>query len=71
MGDIHPNHIRPWLNSPEKHEEPEKFQEKAEEICSAYKNAPKAREEGKYTISVDEMTAIQALERKAPTKPAI
>ena len=25
MGGIHPNHIRSWLNSPEKHEEPEKF----------------------------------------------
>ena len=71
MGDIHPNHIRPWLNSPEKHEAPEKFQEKAKEICSAYQNAPKAREKGEYVMSVDEMTAIQALERKAPTKPAI
>ena len=71
MGDIHPNHIRPWLNSPEKHEAPEKFQEKAKEICSAYQNAPKAREKGEYVMSVDEMTAIQALERKAPTKPVI
>lgn len=71
MGDIHPNHIRPWLHSQEKYEEPEKFEQKSKEISSVYQNAPKAKQEGKYTISVDEMTAIQALERKAPTKPAI
>ncbi len=41
-----------------------------ETVCACYLEAP-AREEqqGTHTISVDEMTGIQALERIAPTKP--
>lgn len=41
------------------------------EICSVYHNAVPACENGSHTISVDEMTGIQALEHKYPDKPVI
>jgi len=41
-----------------------------EAVCACYHDAPRLwEEEGLHTISVDEMTGIQALERSAPTKP--
>ena len=40
------------------------------EVCETYREAPKRLEnEGIHTVCVDEKTGIQALERKAPTKP--
>ena len=39
-------------------------------MCACYHEAPRWwEEEGIHTVSVDEMTGIQALERIAPTKP--
>jgi DDE superfamily endonuclease len=39
-------------------------------VCDTYLEAPQRRtEHGTHTISTDEMTSIQALERIAPTKP--
>ena len=43
------------------------FDRKAAEICAVYQAA--AAEVGISTVSVDEMTGIQALERIAPTRP--
>lgn len=41
-----------------------------EAVCTCYQEAPRLwEEEGIHTVSVDEMTGIQALERIAPTKP--
>jgi transposase len=41
-----------------------------ETVCACYHEAPRLwKEEGIHTVSVDEMTGIQALERIAPTKP--
>lgn len=41
-----------------------------EEVCVCYQSAPRRlHEEGIHTVSTDEMTGIQALERIAPTKP--
>jgi transposase len=41
-----------------------------ETVCACYHAAPRLwEEEGVHTVSVDEMTGIQALERIAPTKP--
>jgi transposase len=41
-----------------------------ESVCACYLEAPRQLAEvGTHTISVDEMTGIQALERIAPTKP--
>ncbi len=45
------------------------FPEKAAEICQLYAEAITAAEAGQRTVSVDEMTGIQALERAAPTLP--
>jgi hypothetical protein len=41
-----------------------------EEVCACYQAAPRLlQEQGIHTVSTDEMTGIQALERIAPTKP--
>ena len=45
------------------------FQEQVHEVCDTYREALARHEQGDYTMSVDEMTGIQALERKHPTKP--
>lgn len=41
------------------------------EICTTYHDAPDAHQRGVHTISVDEMTGIQALEHKYPDKLVI
>ena len=71
MGEIHPHLIRYWLHSSEKVDSPETFAEKVNEICTVYHEAEAVREKGGHTISVDEMTGIQALEHKYPDKPVM
>jgi putative transposase len=46
------------------------FKEQVHEVCDTYQEALARHEQGDYTMSVDEMTGIQALERIAPIKPA-
>lgn len=46
------------------------FQQQVETVCETYAQAVNRYAAGEHTISLDEMTAIQALERAAPTKPA-
>ena len=41
------------------------------EICTVYHEAETNREAGGHTVSVDEMTGIQALEHKYPDKPVM
>jgi transposase len=65
--DLKPHLTRYWLTTTEK--DPEVFKEQACEVCDTYHEAPLRHKQGDYTISVDEMTGIQALERKHPTKP--
>ena len=50
---------------------PRRFiQRQVETVCVCYQEAPqRLQEEGTHTVSVDERTGIQALERIAPTKP--
>ena len=51
-------------------DDPEKFQRDVQDVCACYLQAPKRfAEDHVHTVSVDEMTGIQALERIAPTKP--
>lgn len=38
-------------------------------MCDTYQQAQERYEKGKHTVSMDEMTGIQALERKHQTKP--
>ena len=71
MGNIHPHRIRYWLHSSEKTDSPETFTEKVNEICSVYHEAETVHKNGGHTVSVDEMTGIQALEHKYPNKPVI
>ena len=71
MGEIQPHLIRYWLHSSEKVDSPETFAEKVNEICTIYHEAEASCEVGCHTISVDEMTGIQALEHKYPDKPVM
>lgn len=57
--------MRGWLTpAPD-----EAFPSKCQEICITYAQAPIRAEQGERTVSIDEMTGIQALERAAPTLP--
>ena len=38
-------------------------------VCDVYAEAPARDAPGKHTVSTDEMTGIQALERAHPTLP--
>ena len=47
----------------------EKFEREAAEVCATYLDAPrKAAVDGTHTVSVDEATSLQAIERNAPDK---
>ena len=71
MGEIRPHLTRYWLHSSEKVDSPKTFAEKVNEICSIYHAAEEFHKNGGHTISVDEMTGIQALEHKYPDKPVM
>jgi hypothetical protein len=47
----------------------EGFDEKVADINEAYKQAPERAKQGEHLESVDEMTGVQALERKHPDLP--
>jgi transposase len=67
---MQPHKSRYWLNTTEK--DPVQFQKQVEAVCDTYLGAPqRERTEHTHTVCVDEMTGIQALERKAATKPMI
>jgi hypothetical protein len=59
--------IRYWL-TPEKGKD-ERFDEKVNEINELYQQAPELAKKGEAVISTDEMTGVQALERKHPGLP--
>lgn len=59
--------IRYWL-TPEK-EKDERFDEKVNDINGLYQQAPELAEKGEAVMSTDEMTGVQALERKQPGLP--
>ncbi len=62
---IKPHQIRYWLTPKP---DPD-FEAKAQDICAVYVQAPERAKHGVKTISIDEMTGIQALERDAPGLP--
>jgi len=47
------------------------FDEKVADINQAYKQAPELAKQGERLESVDEMTGVQALERKHPGLPML
>jgi len=63
--DLQPHRIRGWLTS----KSDAQFEEKCHDICQTYRQASERAEAGIETISIDEMTGIQARERAAPTLP--
>jgi transposase len=66
--DLKPHHSQYWCNTTEK--DPELFQQQVELVCQTYLNAPGLYHQfNTHTVSVDEMTSLQANERHAETKP--
>ena len=57
--------IRYWLTQ----EADERFDEKVNDINALYRQAPELAEKGEAVMSTDEMTGVQALERKHPGLP--
>ena len=62
---LQPHRVRGWLTSKP---DPD-FETKSAEICEVYIQAPEAAEQGIRTVSIDEMSGVQALERAAPSLP--
>jgi len=66
---VQPHRKKMWLNTTEK--DAQKFRAEVENVCQTYLEAPaKAAANGTHTVSVDEATSLQAIERNAPDKPA-
>ena len=67
---LQPHKCRYWLNTTEK--DPARFEEQVQTVCDTYLAASeRARTHRTHTVSVDEMTGLQALERIAPSKSMI
>jgi transposase len=67
---LQPHKSRYWLNTTET--DPVRFQEQVKAVCDTYLAAPqRAMIDQTHTVSVDEMTGLQALERIAPSKSMI
>jgi transposase len=58
--------IRYWLTPAAKEADRE---EKIADVCAVYREARARAERGEHTVSTDEMTGVQALERAAPGLP--
>jgi len=65
--DLKPHLSHYWRNADPEH--PQVFEQEAETMCKTYHGARTAYESGRHTMSVDEKTSIQAMERLYPTKP--
>lgn len=63
--DLQPHRIRYWLTPPD---DPD-FDTKLADVCEVYQLAPERHEQGDRTVSTDELTGVQALERKHPSLP--
>jgi transposase len=64
---LQPHRSRYWLNS--NPENPEAFRQQVAAVCGAYEQAGRLEEQGIHTVSTDEKTGIQALERLYPDIP--
>ena len=65
---LQPHKKRYWLNTREK--DPVVFAGRVQAVCDTYQEAPAlARDQGTHTVSTDEMTGLQAMERSAPDQP--
>jgi transposase len=67
---LQPHKSRYWLNTTET--DSQQFEGQVRAICEAYRAAPALeRDHRTHTVSTDEMTGIQALERNAPSLPMV
>ena len=65
--DLQPHHSQYWCNTTET--DPERFQRQVELVCQTYRDAPQLYHQSHtHTVCVDEMTSLQANERRAETK---
>jgi DDE superfamily endonuclease len=64
-GELKPHLIRYWLTPPA--EAP--FDTKVADICALYRDAPTLAAQDEQVVSTDELTGVQALERKHPGLP--
>jgi transposase len=64
-GDLKPQQIRYWLTP----EADEQLDQKVAEINTLYRQAAELAQHGERTLSTDELTGVQALERKHPGLP--
>jgi len=66
--DLKPHRSQYWCNTTEK--DPELFQVQVELVCQTYLDAPQLYHQfNTHTVCVDEMTSLQANQRRAETKP--
>jgi len=66
--ELQPHRSKYWLNTTEK--DPKLFEQQVQVVCQCYLEAPELYfQYHTHTVSVDEMTGVQALERNAKTKP--
>lgn len=64
---LRPHRSKMWLNTTER--DPARFERQAAAVCRTYLEAPgRAAAGGTHTVSVDEATSLQALQRDAPEK---
>lgn len=65
---MRPHKTKGWCFTTEK--DREAFARQAQDVCDVYLQAPRNHEEsGVHTVSVDEVTGLQANEKKAPSLP--
>ena len=64
--DLQPHRVRNWLHTDKTDEH---FEDKCDEVCETYAQAPARAAQGQATYSIDETGGIQALERLVPGKP--
>ena len=66
--ELQPHRSKYWLNTTEK--DPQLFEQQVQIVCQCYQEAPELYfQYHTHTVSVDEMTGMQALERNAKTIP--
>ena len=66
--ELQPHRKKYWLNTTEK--DPQLFERQVQIVCQCYMEAPELYvQHHTHTVSVDEMTGVQALERNAKTIP--
>lgn len=64
---LRPHKNKGWCFTTEK--DPVLFQQQVENVCQTYLDAPRLlAEENIHTVCIDEMTSLQANEKRAPTK---